>query len=208
MGKFLIFYIIFLILPLVNAVCIIPSENMEIKEDTFFCYGDFNIENGVSIVNDNVVVDCNNSILIGNGVSYGILLKNKQNVIVQNCNISDYEIGIYLDNTNNSILRNNYLTKNKFGIALFNSFNNDVNGNLLEENIRSNAINYLLASLVEEKKPVEIEEEINTPQKIIKEVIKIKKPFLEEGQILNISAIIVILIILLLAYKKQTNLYK
>ncbi len=185
MKKFIILFIVFLILPIVNAICIIPDENIEIKENTAFCSGIYNLESGVNIVDNNVIINCNNSILIGNGIGYGILLKDRYNITIQNCNISNYEIGVYLDNTNNSKMNSNHLSKNKFGIALFNSFNNNVDNNILIENIRANTITYLPTSLLEEKEVTGKMEEISSPTQIMEEVIKVKNPFLEEDEILK-----------------------
>lgn len=184
MRKLVIFYIALIILPIVNAVCIIPDEDTKINENTVLCSGTYNLESGINIANYNVLVDCNNSVLVGNGLGYGILLNNTHNVIVKNCNISNYEVGIYLDNTNDSTIENNYLTKNKFGIALFNSFNNNIDNNLLLENIKDDKINYLSVSLIV---PIEAgqKEEPSNPQEIMEEVIKIKKPFLEEAEIFS-----------------------
>ena len=185
MRKLIVFCFIFIFLPLVNAVCLIPGENKEIKENTIICSGAYNIESGIKVVSDDIAVDCNNSVLIGSGVNYGILLKNINNAVIKNCNISNYEVGIYLDNTNNSKINNNHLSKNKFGIALFNSFNNNVDNNILTKNIRDNAITYLPSSLLEEKEVTGKMEEISTPTQIIEEVIKVKNPFLEEDEILK-----------------------
>lgn len=184
MRKLVIFYIALIILPIVNAVCIIPDEDTKINENTVLCSGTYNLESGINIANYNVVVDCNNSALVGNGLGYGILLNNTHNVIVKNCNISNYEVGIYLDNTNDSTIENNYLTKNKFGIALFNSFNNNIDNNLILENIKDDKINYLSVSLIV---PIEAgqKEEPSNPQEIMEEVIRVKKPFLEEAEIFN-----------------------
>ncbi len=185
MRKLIIFCIVLFILPIVNADCIVPSEIKEIKENVVFCYGTYNLESGVKIVNDNIAIDCGNSILTGNGFGYGILLKDRNNVVVQNCNISNYEIGIYLENTNNSFVNNNYLTKNKFGIALFNSFNNNLDNNILYENINDNEISYFQSPLQGEELSVDKKEEISVPQQIMEEVIKVKKPFLNENEVLD-----------------------
>jgi len=178
-------FVIVVLFPVVNAVCISPNENLEIKENSVFCYGKYGVPDGINIVSDNVVVDCNNSILVGDGTGSGILLNNKNNVVVKNCNISNYEVGIYLESTNNSVIDHNYLSKNKFGIALFNSLNNDVANNFLFENI-DNAINYLPIPL-QEKQPIKEvkKEQTITPYEIIEEVIKVKKPFLKEDEILK-----------------------
>lgn len=187
MGKLIILLCVLIVLfPIVNAVCINPAKNQEIRENAVLCYGIYDLERGINIVNDNIAVDCNNSVLIGNGVGYGILLNNKNNVAVKNCNISNYEVGIYLENTNNSVIDNNYLSKNKFGIALFNSFNNEVANNFLFENI-DNSVNYLPTPLIQAKESLNEakKEQTSTPYEIIEEVIKIKKPFLKEDEILK-----------------------
>lgn len=188
MGKSAVFCIVLIILtvlPIANAVCVVPAEAKEVKDDAVFCHGTYNLESGVNVVGDNIAIDCSNSILTGNGFGYGILLKGRNNVIVQNCNISNYEIGIYLENTNNSFVNNNYLTKNKFGIALFNSFNNDLGGNILHENINDNEIIYLNSPVQGEAPSAEKKEETITPQQIMEEVIRVKKPFLNESEILD-----------------------
>ena len=140
MRKLIVLLLAIALLPVVNAVCISPNNSIEIKENTIFCHGIYNLENGIKIVNDNLIVDCNNSILAGNGIDYGILLKDRQNVSVKNCNVTNYEIGIYLDNSSSSILKNNYLAKNKFGIALQNSIGNDVDDNNFFDNVQDKMI--------------------------------------------------------------------
>ena len=124
--------------------------------------------------------------MIGSGIGYGILLNGRQNTSIKNCNISGYEVGIYLDNAGNNIINSNYLTKNKFGIASFNSFSNNISGNILLENV-NDEISYLQASLIEDKEPVEAEkgEDAATPQEVMEEAIRIKKPFLKQSEVLN-----------------------
>ena len=183
MGKFAVFSVLFLIIPIAYAVCLTPNENEEINESSIVCSGAYNIESGIKVVGDSIIVDCNNSALIGSGFGFGILLKNSNNSAVRNCNISNYEVGIYLDNANNSAISNNRLSKNKIGIALFNSFDSDLRDNAQIENI-NNEISYIPAPLTEEKQAFE-KEQAGTPKQILEEVIKIKKPFLEQYEILN-----------------------
>ena len=140
MKKLFILCLFIISLPIVNAVCINPSENIEIKDSTVFCYGHYNIENGIKIVNDDLIVDCNNSILTGNGIGYGILLKNRQNVIIENCNISNYEVGIFMDNSSDNVMQNNYISNNKFGIVVQNSVYNDIDGNFFYNNLENKKI--------------------------------------------------------------------
>lgn len=183
MKKLLIVLLMILLLPIAYAVCIEPKDSMEIRENAVFCTGNYNLENGIRIGND-IMVDCNKSSLIGNGIGYGILLKNANNVTVQSCNISNFEVGIYIHNSNNNVIKNNHLVKNKFGIALFNSANNDIDNNYFEDNARQNTIN-LQSSLTEEEGKEENIVDKPTPQQIMREVIKLKKPLLAEDEILN-----------------------
>lgn len=183
MGKFAVLSVLFLIIPIAYAVCLAPNENEGINESSIVCLGAYNIESGIEVVGDSIVVDCNNSALIGSGIGFGILLKNSNNSAVRNCNISNYEVGIYLDNANNSAISNNRLSKNKIGIALFNSFGSDLRDNVLIENI-NNEISYIPSSLTEEKQASE-KEQAGTPNQILEEVIKIRKPFLKHDEILN-----------------------
>ena len=184
MAKSAVFWIIFLMVPIANAVCTVPAENFEVKESIVLCYGIYDIESGMRALADNISIDCSNSMLVGSGIGYGIMVKNKNKVPVQNCSITNYEIGIYLDNANESIVKSNYLAKNKFGIALFNSFSNDVNGNVLADNFASNAINYLLSSHMQEANGRMPKEE-PFPNQVMQEVIRIKKPFLGEKEAIS-----------------------
>jgi len=186
MKKFIFLFIAFLIFPIANAACLARDENTTITESTIICPGIYNFDIGIRVLSDNIVLECNNSALIGNGIGFGILLKDRKNITVRNCNISNFEVGVYLDNTNRSMIINNYLTKNKFGIALFNSFNNDVNENFLSENI-GNAAMYLPAPLFEEEKPALAAEkpEAKTPRQVLEGAIRIKNPGLDEEEILK-----------------------
>jgi len=145
--------------PLADA-CINPFNGIEIRENAVFCHGTYNIEKGINILEDHLFIDCNNSILIGNGVGYGILVKGRQNIYVQNCNISNYETGIYLDSSGNISLKKNYLGKNKFGIALQNSIGNDIDDNDFFGNVQDKIITDISI-------PQEANQEINYPKKAL-----------------------------------------
>lgn len=188
MKKFSLLFVVILLLPIANAVCIVPAENMEIKENAVFCLGTYNIENGIKITNSNLILYCNSSVLVGNGIGYGIILKNVNNVEIKNCNISNFEVGIYVDSSNSNKIFSNYLSKNKFGIASFNSANNDIGSNAFADNARENTINLQLPYIQEvpgaKEEIIEIEEK-PSPEQIMREVIRLKKPFLAEDEILK-----------------------
>ncbi len=125
--------------PMVNA-CIDPFDGIELRENAVFCHGVYNFEKGINIIENGISLDCNNSILTGNGIGYGILIKNRQNIAVQNCSISNYEAGIYLENSTGIVVKGNYLSDNKFGIALQNSIGNDIDGNDFFDNVEDKMI--------------------------------------------------------------------
>ena len=162
MGKLAVLFLVFVLFPIVNAVCTVPNENIKIKENTVFCSGIYNLKIGVDIFNKNLTLDCNNSVLTGDGIGYGILLKDEEGVVVKNCNITNYEIGIYLDNSNNSILKNNYLAKNKFGITLQNSIGNDINDNNFFGNVQDKMISNITLQQKKNEKAISSKKVINS----------------------------------------------
>lgn len=152
-------------LPAASAGCIIPSDNMEIQQNVLFCEGAFNIESGIKILNDNLLIECNSTALIGRGIGYGFLLKDRNGITIKNCNVSNYEIGIYLENTNDSAINYNSLTKNKFGISLLNSYNNNADNNFMSENAKDDFTNNIVLGTIEEVKPFIIEKKNAANQK-------------------------------------------
>ncbi|MBI4143531.1 right-handed parallel beta-helix repeat-containing protein [Candidatus Woesearchaeota archaeon] len=172
----------FLLVPFAYAGCIVPSSNLEIKNDSAFCPGSYALDQGIVIGGNGITLDCSGASLTGEGIGYGILLKNRINARIQNCSISSFEIGIYLDGTNNSIISNNHLANNKFGIALYSSFGNDLYDNILSGNAE-NSISYFPAPIEKEGKAEE--EKKSTPTEIMKEIIKVKKPLLSEKEVVK-----------------------
>lgn len=181
MAKFIALFLVLISIPLVSAICTEPFGGMEIRESLAFCPGVYDIENGINAADDNIAIDCNNSVLRGTGLGYGILIKNKNNIEIRNCNISGYEIGIYLENASKNVIENNYLENNKFGIALFNSFDNQIENNIFLGNIQN-----IIASTSETTPEFITEaEKLDSTQKVLEQVIRIKKPFLGENEVLS-----------------------
>ncbi len=94
----------------------------------------------------NIILDCGgysiNYSQNGSISSYGILLENKTNVTIQNCNIfsggSNSNYPIYVLRTNYSVITNNNLTllnDNTGGIFLTKGYNNTLSRNLIINNI-------------------------------------------------------------------------
>lgn len=87
------------------------------------------ITGNVSIVSDNVILDCSNHNLTGGGAGYGIHLDGRSNVTVKNCNVSNYFGGISLWRSAGNKIINNRVSGCHININLESSSNNTLAGN-------------------------------------------------------------------------------
>jgi len=95
--------LIFLLLPFlllvtsVLAQCVTPYENIEINTSTTFCAGTYYLNdsdmNGViNITGDNLILDCNGSLIIGSNISssIGLRIHGRNNITIKNCVFKHY----------------------------------------------------------------------------------------------------------------------
>ena len=122
------------------AQCITPESGMEISESAVFCGGVFDAGNGISIASDGATLDCNNSALTGNSVGFGILIKNRNNVEVKNCNLENFDVGINVENSDNILLENNSIKNSRIGLGILNSANIEEKNNAFEGNVQDRAV--------------------------------------------------------------------
>lgn len=112
-----------------------PSDNTYIYEDTILPSGICNIEDkrvrnpgeegAIIIKADNIVLDCNNTIINGTGqnashypnYAFGIFNYGYHNITVKNCIVQNYDDGILFVRANNSKIYNNTLISNNNGIV-------------------------------------------------------------------------------------------
>ncbi|MBD3248712.1 hypothetical protein GF336_01585 [Candidatus Woesearchaeota archaeon] len=87
--------------------CVVPTSGMEITENTIFCKGEYNLTEGINIIADNVVLDCNESRLFGDSYE-AIYLSGKQGITVKNCDIDIFK-GITVENGKDIIVKDNTL---------------------------------------------------------------------------------------------------
>ncbi len=88
---------------------------------------------------NNKIFDCQGHTIDGdNSVdAYGIYIYNKQNDVIRNCIITDFDYGIYLESSSNNNLTKNTVNNNNFyGIYIISSSNN----NNLTKNIENNNV--------------------------------------------------------------------
>lgn len=94
--------------------CTVPTDEMVITSDTKFCKGTYYLYSGISIGANNITLNCDDSVLIGNDANSAIIASNKTGVIVKNCNVLNYDNGIDLSQVKYSIIENNKAKSNNF----------------------------------------------------------------------------------------------
>lgn len=137
MRKVLLFLGALIILSsFVSAECVVPTEGMVITEDTVFCEGEYELSNGIEIDADNITLDCNGAILIGNKTPWnvGIEARLVDELVIQNCFVRNYTMGIDFEYSNNDFLFNNDLEDNTYGIHIDKGSYNSVYDNVLSNN--------------------------------------------------------------------------
>ena len=117
-----------------NPKILPPYDEMIITQNTTFCKGDYSLPKGIIIGSDNLVLDCNKSLLRGSFIGYdGIGVRNFSNVIIKNCKITDgYAVGIFVQNSNNIKLYNNEVYSSiQWNVYLYQVSNSNVYNNLI-----------------------------------------------------------------------------
>lgn len=135
--------------------CVVPYEDMSITADTTFCSGTFYLNGSATapaiyINADNIILNGNSSIIMGNLSGYGLgkLSAMRTNVTIKNMNINGYTRSIFLNNIINFTLNN--LTINNFthsGIFLRNSTTSVVSNNTIYQNLSTSASGILTDSI-------------------------------------------------------------
>ncbi|NVM46723.1 MAG: right-handed parallel beta-helix repeat-containing protein [Candidatus Lokiarchaeota archaeon] len=90
------------------------------------------INGSIEIVENNLILDGANHKI--NGLGYGIYLFQRSNVMVKNCNISDFFIAIFCSFSSSNILANNTIKNSVYGIYLNSSSSNTLTDNILINN--------------------------------------------------------------------------
>jgi len=114
-----------------------PSDGMSITSNTILCTGSYSLSNGISITADNLILQCNNTEIVGSSTTTnGITLHDGAfNVTINNCNVTNYFKGIfcYQDCNDNILQQNNLYNNEQAGIV----FSYRSNNNIFRENFVS-----------------------------------------------------------------------
>ncbi|MBT3406066.1 hypothetical protein HN419_02755 [Candidatus Woesearchaeota archaeon] len=116
--------------------------NITLNESLNGCYN-----HGLVVEADNIVIDCDNYTIqsvdnqpFGFDQTAGILIKNRDNIEIRNCNINDFQDAILIENSNNNHIHNNHFNLNeRSGIFLNRAKDNEkLSYSLITENYFNN----------------------------------------------------------------------
>jgi len=138
MNKLVSWIVIFFVLMAMSAVFVaavectpVPTDGCVVTQSTTFVPATYNLPNGIEILADNVVLDCNGSQINGSfGGGFpppGInLFSGRSNVTVRNCSITNYQPGngINGNDMEDSIFEHNFFTGDGAGM-FFNGSGNE-----------------------------------------------------------------------------------
>ncbi len=107
-----------------SRTCTRIIDPPRIDQNTVLCadnYYPHNYPQGLKITKDNIVLDCGTSVLHGQFTNAGIVIANRKNVTIKNCQIANYNTGILIRNSEKIQILNGNLIRNIIGIKLVNS---------------------------------------------------------------------------------------
>jgi len=136
MKRLLLLVIMILFISVITEACVIPKEDIRLNESTTLCQGtyyfnDTNANGALFLNHDNIILNCNNSRLVGIKFSESRAIQtNYANISILNCNISNYAYGVFItSNTDNSFFASNIFS-NCRGIFGYGIKNNTINSNV------------------------------------------------------------------------------
>jgi parallel beta-helix repeat protein len=111
--------------------CIIPTDGMVITEDTVFCFGIYDLPNGININSvADISLNCNGAILRGTGSNVGLSLTGTHRSTIISCRFMEYRRGINLmQSSGNQFIANEVTDSVEMGVTLALSNGNVFIGN-------------------------------------------------------------------------------
>ena len=119
----------------------IPTDGCTVTHNTIFIQNNYSLPRGITINENNVFLDCSNSILDGeHSFQNGITIFQKKNVTIKNCNIQNYErANLLVRESEEAKIENSRLENSEwnYGINIYHSTKAELKNNSL----RSNRVN-------------------------------------------------------------------
>ncbi len=107
--------IVLLLLAPIALGCVVPRDGMMIRKSVQFCTDVYFLDKGISIVGNDVNLDCNGAVLKSWTGGKGISIEHVSNITISKCRIVNYDIGFYARNATKIYLEDNHLVRNKIG---------------------------------------------------------------------------------------------
>jgi parallel beta-helix repeat protein len=136
---FMSIWIFLSVLSPLSTACINPEKTDSFTVSVVFCSGNYSISS-LSAGASDITIDCNNSLLTCmpyNNLNTGILIEEKQNVIIKNCRVTGCMNGIYITSSNGISFFDNSIIENKIGLAIEDSSISELKRNTIMRNNRS-----------------------------------------------------------------------
>ena len=118
-----------------DSGCIPPVNISLINGSSSLCPGTYSPKE-IRMINNNINLICNNTILIGNTTGYGITFSNKNSITIKNCVLKNYSFGFFINSSTNISLINNTIINHDEGVRIVNSFNSILINNLIKNNTK------------------------------------------------------------------------
>lgn len=119
------FFFLFLFADVVSAACTHPKYWPEINSSLRFCGSNFFLKDGLTISNDNLIIDCGSAVLQGFlfEKNVGIRIEDRNNITIINCRLVNYGTAIVIKNSSNVFLKEMTLLRNMIGLHVIDSVN-------------------------------------------------------------------------------------
>lgn len=124
MRRITILFLCFLLLAptalAISKTCTNILELSRIDQSVRLC-SDTYTKKGISIAQNNIVLDCGTAVLKGSFKETGITVNGRENITIRNCQIANYETGILVKGSKNVLIIDSNLMRNTLGVKLIDS---------------------------------------------------------------------------------------
>jgi hypothetical protein len=163
-----------------TAQCVEPFDGMILSSSRTLCQGEFVAEN-IQIEGTATSVECDQTVLKGNGNNAGVLIEYAQNTLIKGCTFQDFEAGISVRNSQNIVIESNAFIGNKIGISEIGSSTIQRNNSFVGS-IRQDVLSIESSQLDEETATEPILERLSSAV-ILRKQLTLKNPDANEEEI-------------------------
>jgi hypothetical protein len=96
--------------------CVVPDVGMVFSDDVVLCTGQYELRDGIHVVGDNVLLDCDGAVLMGDGLGTGVTTKGTS-IVIKDCIIKNFLYGISIPEGSESVLDNTKFSGNSENIV-------------------------------------------------------------------------------------------